>query len=95
MLNNNSNNTGTITDLNKIKVLVIPMDVFYEVRENNNNNFTYSDAVKYAVTEYTLLDIVSLMNLAPEFHTYDMETHVYIPVCHETKNIISGGFNIF
>lgn len=95
MLNNSGNNTGTITDLNKITVLVIPMDVFDEVRENNNNNFTYSDAIKYAVTEYTLLSIVSLMNLAPEFHTYDMETHVYIPVCHETKNIVSGGFNIF
>ena len=93
--NTNSNNITTGTDLNKVTVLVIPMEVFDEVRENNNNNFTYSDSVKHAVTEYTLLNIVSLMNLAPEFHTYDMETHVYIPVCHESKNIISGGFNIF
>ena len=34
-------------------------------------------------------------DIKSEFHTYDMETHVYIPVCHESKNIISGGFNIF
>ena len=83
--------TGSIT------VLVLDIDEFEEYKKEHNilseSGFTYKDALQLARGEYSLFDMVRLMNTNADFQTFDPDTHCYIPVDHRNKTIVSGGFD--
>lgn len=86
------------TDRNFVTVLVLDLNEFTEYRKEHKilseNDLTYREAVKLARGEYSLFDMVRLMNTDKAFQTFDPDTHCYIPVDHRNKTIVSGGFDL-
>ena len=84
-------------DKNFVTVLVLNLDEFTEYRKEHNilseSDLTYREAVKLAKGEYSLFDMVRLMNMSADFQTFDPDTHCYVPVDHKRKVVITGGFN--
>lgn len=91
-------NEESKVDLNEVSVLVIDMKTLDDYKEENNhkteNDLSYREAVKLAKGEYSLFDMVRLMNTSPEFQTFDPETNYYIAICHAEKRIIRGSFDL-
>lgn len=84
-------------DRNFVTVLVLDLNEFTEYRKEHNilfeSDLTYKEAVKLARGEYSLFDMVRLMNTSADFQTFDPNTHCYIPVDHKRKVVIAGGFD--
>ena len=84
--------------IDSITVLVLDIDEFEEYKKEHNilseSDFTYKDALQLARGEYSLFDMVRLMNTSADFQTFDPDTHYYVPVSHKHKVIIAGGFDL-
>ena len=83
--------------IDAITILVLDLNEFTEYRKEHNilleSDLTYREVVKLSRGEYSLFDMVRLMNTNADFQTFNPDTHCYIPVDHRNKTIVSGGFD--
>lgn len=83
-------------DLNNVNVIVVTIDDLDNLLEQKNSknlknleNISYNDIIDISVGEYSLYDLIRLLNTSVDFHTFDLDTHLFIAVDHSKKEIVS------
>lgn len=85
------------TNLNNVRVLVVNSDKVLNYLEehglHNREDIPYKDLLSMGVVaEYTLFDLVALLNMCLEDYSFNPEDVVYVPVDIITRQVVERGF---